>query len=254
MFKNSKDMLFRHSDCGGMRGRFTLIELLVVIAVIAILAALLMPSLNKARMTAQRMACMGNLKQIGVSVFIYADDHKGEGPSGLDGQRGMGFGELGNYSPNIRKTRCPGIPAKYVTLQYTGIKGINSYTGLFGSASWLLTNSYNWYGFSKDVTSPAYSSVAILPNIRFLGRTHTYVTQAGNSVNGTLAIPSEQPIGGDTGAGGKNTFYVYPNTVYFELHGDSRNTLFADGHVNNRAWAACNRKIYIYALTLFYGL
>jgi len=60
-----------------MNGRrvFTLIELLVVVAIIAILAALLLPSLGKARDVAKRSLCAGNLKQLGVSFLTYAADN-----------------------------------------------------------------------------------------------------------------------------------------------------------------------------------
>lgn len=61
-------------------GGFTLVELLIVIAVVLVLAAISIPLIGRARLQAQRSQCVSNLRQIGVGLFAYAADHKGQLP------------------------------------------------------------------------------------------------------------------------------------------------------------------------------
>ncbi|HEX3797498.1 MAG TPA: DUF1559 domain-containing protein [Verrucomicrobiae bacterium] len=65
-----------------LRQAFTLVELLIVIAIIAILAALLLPALASAREKSKRIACVSNLRQLGLAIHSYASDWSGRIPYG----------------------------------------------------------------------------------------------------------------------------------------------------------------------------
>lgn len=66
----------------GLCPGFTLIELLAVIGILALLAALLLPALASAKAKVRRASCLSNLRQIGIAIHLYADDHDGSIPHG----------------------------------------------------------------------------------------------------------------------------------------------------------------------------
>ena len=77
-------MKFGHAILCKERTAFTLIELLVVIAIIAILAALLLPTLARAKQKGQQAVCLSNLKQIGLAFEMYLGDHENRFPDRRD--------------------------------------------------------------------------------------------------------------------------------------------------------------------------
>ena len=124
------------------RHAFTLIELLVVIAIIAILAAILFPVFARAREQARRTACLSNMKQIGLSLFMYAQDYDETLPERygctssvadcqfeMEFKDGIGYGRtwksmLVPYIKNTDVFKCPSNDAaKHGTLIGLNTKG-----------------------------------------------------------------------------------------------------------------------------------
>ena len=126
------------------RRAFTLIELLVVIAIIAILAAMLLPALSKAKASAVQTKCLSNLHQIDLAMLQYCSDSRDNTPGQFTAPVGDPFDEVGsggiwwwykelllpyvgikNSSPNDLIFQCPmdrgwkGVSTKYVNPLYT---------------------------------------------------------------------------------------------------------------------------------------
>jgi prepilin-type processing-associated H-X9-DG protein len=135
-----------------------LVELLVVIAIIATLAALLLPTLGRGKMSAQRAQCLGNLHQLGLATQMYWDDNAGAcfawqiGPT--NGGRLYWFGWLQDGAEGERQYDAqPGALYPYVKGHNLGVcPALNYSLNLFKLKA---TGAAYGYGYNRFLSAPA---------------------------------------------------------------------------------------------------
>jgi prepilin-type N-terminal cleavage/methylation domain-containing protein/prepilin-type processing-associated H-X9-DG protein len=216
---------------------FTLIELLVVIAIIAVLMAILMPAMNRAREQGKRSTCLSNLKQLTLAWIMYADENDDN----------LINGDTGEYS--IHQNETPWVLADW----RSGMTSEQKKNAIYDGAMWPYTKTLHIYkcptvgkivrdGGQEDI----FRTYSVSDSMNCKGWTERSDMPGSVMIKKRMNIPNPayrivflDDGGTITSALGGWTVYVQQETWWDPppiRHGDGSTFSFADGHSEYHKW------------------